>query len=697
MEKKKRFPGLILQWLLTPSVPIEDAVLLRKMKLLASMLLAFIGGSVLYTFLHLTLEEGTAGNFFWINGTNVFLAIGFWLNRRGHYRWAAFLTVVFLSTSILASTMLNPGNIRYLFVMIMPVLLGSMLFPLRGILLLGASILAGMVVLPVLIPHITFAAVIVPMAFFSTLTGLLLMFIHYRDRLEALRQEELAKKEAQYRSLVENINEVIYTADRDGRFTYISPVVEQITKFKVKEFIGRHFSTFIFPGDLPLVEANFRNVLNGTSEIYEFRVVDKNNQILYIRTYAQLLMENHQPVGIIGVFTDITEHQQLQDQLHQAQKMESVGRLAGGVAHDFNNLLTVIIGYCQMLSDDTKDNPAATSMVTGIHRAAERATSLTQQLLAFSRKQIIQPKRLNINELIVNLEKMLRRLIGEHIVLTTRREAEPGIIKVDPAQLEQVLMNLAVNARDAMPRGGKLTIETSNIYLDDAYCRLHGEVVPGDYVMLSISDTGCGMDEKTEENIFEPFFTTKEPGKGTGLGLSTVYGIVKQSGGHIGFYSQLNKGTTFNIYFPLAVDAEAAEYKANEQKTMEPESVEGSESLLVVEDQDNLREMMVESLKLYGYSVNAAQNGAEALEICQQKQQSFDLLITDVVMPEMNGKELAEKIARQSPGIKTLYISGYAEDTIGDHNILLEGLFFLPKPFSPTALAQKVRYILDNR
>jgi PAS domain S-box-containing protein len=697
MHKKKKFPGLILQWLLTPSVPIEDAVLLRKMKLLAGMLLTFIGASILYSLLHLALEEGFVVTFSWINGTNLILLFGYWLNRRGHYRWAAIFSLAFLSVSILISTILTPGNARYLFVLIMPILLGSMLLPLRSIILLGSINLVGMVILPLLSPLITFATVIVPMAFLFTLTGLLLLFIRQSDQLEALRQEKMVIKEVQYRSLVENINEVIYTTDKEGRYTFISPVVEHITKYKVKELLGQHFSTFVFPADLPLVEANFRNVLKGNSETNEFRVVDKDNQILHIRTYAQLLMENDRAVGIIGVFTDITEHKRLQDQLHQAQKMESVGRLAGGVAHDFNNLLTVIIGYCEMLLDDTKDNPAANSMVKGINRAAERAASLTQQLLAFSRKQIIQPKRLNINELIVNLEKMLRRLISEQIALITRLEAEPDIIKVDPAQLEQVLMNLAVNARDAMPGGGKLTIETSNIYLDDTYCRLHSEVTPGDYVMLSITDTGCGMDEKTEENIFEPFFTTKEPGKGTGLGLSTVYGIVKQSGGHIGFYSQVNKGTTFNIYFPIETDIEAEESGAIDQGTAEPKTVEGSESLLVVEDQDNLREMMVESLKLYGYNVHAAQDGTEALEICQKQNQSFDLLITDVVMPEMNGKELAEKIARQSPGIKTLYISGYAEDTIGDHNILLEGVSFLPKPFSPTALAQKVRHILDNR
>jgi signal transduction histidine kinase/CheY-like chemotaxis protein len=604
MEKKKKFPGLILQRLLTPSVSIGDALLLRKIKLLSGLLLAFIGGSILYSFLYLAAGEGFIVNFFWINGTCLVLAIGYWLNRRGHYRWAAILSTVFLSISILVASMLTPGNPRYLFVMVIPMLLGNLVLSPRGLLILGASILVGMVGLTALGPGITFDTVIFSMVFFSTLTGLLLMFIHHHNQLQAAREEELTKKETQYRSLAENINEVIFTTD--------------------------------------------------------------------------------------------TEHKRLQDQLHQAQKMESIGRLAGGVAHDFNNLLTVIIGYCEMLLDDTKDNPTAASMVKGINRAAERAASLTKQLLAFSRKQIIQPKHLNINELIFNLEKMLRRLISEHIALIIRLEAEPGIIKVDPAQLEQVLMNLAVNARDAMPGGGKLTIETSNIYLDDAYCRLHSGLVPGDYVMLSISDTGCGMDEKTEENIFEPFFTTKEPGKGTGLGLSTVYGIVKQSGGHIGFYSQLQKGTTFNIYIPMAADAEAAGFKAKEQESKEPKAVEGSESLLVVEDQEHLREMMVESLKLYGYRVIAAQDGAEALEICQQKKQSFDLLITDVVMPEMNGKELAEKIVRQSPGIKTLYISGYTEDTIGDHHILLEGLSFLPKPFSPTALAQKVRQILDT-
>jgi CheY-like chemotaxis protein len=374
--------------------------------------------------------------------------------------------------------------------------------------------------------------------------------------------------------------------------------------------------------------------------------------------------------------------------------MESVGRLAGGVAHDFNNMLTVIIGYCEMLLDDTRDNPNAQAMVNGINKSAKRATALTQQLLAFSRKQIIQPKPLNLNKHIINLEKMLYRLIGEHITLIT--QLDPGVnhIKADPAQLEQVIMNLAVNAQDAMPTGGKLIIKSSNVYFDEQYCRLHNELVPGNYVLLSISDNGCGMDEKTCQNIFEPFFTTKESGKGTGLGLSTVYGIVKQSGGHIEFHSRLNQGTTFNVYFPSAENKEAAEYY--EKELVETVTLKGNESLLIVEDQENLREMMVESLKSYGYRVNAAPNGAEALGKFQQKNQHFDLLITDIIMPELNGIELAGKITRKYPGIKILYISGYAEDSIVDHKILLKGLTFLPKPFSPISLVQKVRNILDN-
>ena len=685
--------------LLSPSVSIGDRVLLRKIKLLAAVLLVFIAGSFLYSVLHLLTDAAFVQTFYWINLTNVILAAGYWLNRRGYYRWGASLAVVVLSISILISTLLTTGNGRYFYVMIMPVLLGSMLLSLRGTLLLAASDLAGLVSAAAFSPRLTLVEAAPALGFFTTMSILLLVFVQHRDRLESERQTELIDNETQYRSLVENLNKIIYKMDREGHFTYLSPGLELITGYRAEDLLGLHFSPFIFPEDLAAVEANFKKALSGLAEPIEFRILGKNKKVLHLRNFAQLLEENHRPLGVIGVFSDITAQKTLHDQLHQAQKMESVGRLAGGVAHDFNNILTVIIGYCEMLAEDEKSNPGPLAMVKSIKSAAERAASLTRQLLVFSRKQIFQPTRLNINGLIKNLEKMLHRLIGEHITLKTHLAEEIHDIKTDAAQLEQVLMNLAVNARDAMPRGGTLLIETTNTYLDESYRRKYSEVIPGHYVMLAISDTGCGMDEKTRENIFEPFFTTKEAGKGTGLGLSTVYGIVKQSGGHICFYSEVDTGTTFKIYFP-ADNREMAEDKTKKMESPDLRSLEGHESLLVVEDQEDLREMIVESLRLYGYHVQAAQDGTEALELCQRHSpapanQPFAMLITDVVMPQMNGKELADKIVLQYPGIKILYISGYTEQAIVEHNILLEGLSFLPKPFSPSSLAEKVRYVLD--
>jgi two-component system cell cycle sensor histidine kinase/response regulator CckA len=701
MVKKRTFLPVIVERLLSPAVPIGDPVLLHKIKLLAAMLLVFISGSFLYSLLHLLLDAGFVLTFYWLNLTNVILAVGYGLNRRGYYRWAASLTVVVLSISILISMLLTRGNVRYFYVMIMPVLLGSMLLSLRGTLLLAASDLVGLVVTAALSPRIQISLVEAAPAvvFFTTLSILLLVSVQSRDRLERERQTELINNESLYRSLVENFNEIIYKMDKEGCFTYLSPYTELITGYKVEDLLGRHFSPFIFPEDLAAVETNFKKALSGAGEPIEFRIISKNKKILHLRNYTQLLEENHRPLGVIGVFSDITGQKILHDQLHQAQKMESVGRLAGGVAHDFNNILTVIIGYCEMLAEDEKANPDTLTMVKNIKAAAERAISLTRQLLIFSRKHIFQPTRLNMNDLIKNLEKMLHRLIGEHITLKTHLAAEIHDIKTDAAQMEQVIMNLAVNARDAMPQGGTLIIETSAVYLDESYRRKYSEVIPGDYVILAISDTGCGMDEKTRKNIFEPFFTTKEAGKGTGLGLSTVYSIVKQCGGHINFYSEVNLGTTFKIYFP-AVNREMAQDKAKKIKSMDLNILEGNELLLVVEDQEDLREMIVESLRLYGYRVQAAQNGMEALELCQRHSspdQSFALLITDVVMPKMNGKELADKIVLQYPGIKILYISGYTEQAIVEHNILLKGLAFLPKPFSPALLAEKVRHLLDHK
>jgi nitrogen-specific signal transduction histidine kinase/ActR/RegA family two-component response regulator len=389
---------------------------------------------------------------------------------------------------------------------------------------------------------------------------------------------------------------------------------------------------------------------------------------------------------------DVTERRVLEEQLRQSQKLEAIGQLAGGIAHDFNNLLTVVTGYSDLTVRQLQAADPVRRNVEEIKKAGERAASLTRQLLAFSRKQVLQPKVLNINAVISDIEKMLRRLIGEDVGLKTIIASELGSIKADPGQIEQVLMNLAINARDAMPQGGKLTIEAENVYLNDEYARQHIAVKPGPYVMLAVSDTGTGMDEKTQAHIFEPFFTTKEAGKGTGLGLSTVYGIVKQSGGNIWVYSEVGRGTTFKIYLPR-VDEGAQEYK----RSAEVEEIfQGTETILLAEDEEMVRKLAREVLETYGYQVLEAANGREALLICERYKEPIHLLITDVVMPEMSGRELSDRLAQLRPEIKVLYMSGYTDNAIVHQGVLDEGANFIQKPFSPHTLAQKVRTVLSG-
>jgi signal transduction histidine kinase len=380
-------------------------------------------------------------------------------------------------------------------------------------------------------------------------------------------------------------------------------------------------------------------------------------------------------------------------QLIQSQKLEAVGRLAGGISHDFNNLLTVILGYSDIMKRNMQEGHPLRRNVEEIVRASERAASLTRQLLAFSRKQVMQPKVVDLNTVVTDLEKMLRRMIGEDVELRVSLHGELGNIKADPVQLEQVLMNLVVNARDAMPRGGKLSIETSNIYLDEAYAREHLSVVPGDYVMLAISDTGCGMDEETRLHIFEPFFTTKEQGKGTGLGLSMVYGIVRQSGGNIWVYSEEGRGTTFKIYFPrIAADAE--DYKRSAQMCDVPR---GAETILLVEDAELVRNLARQVLESAGYRVLEAASAEAAIDLCERSNgDRIDLLLTDVVMPGMSGNEMSRILLSKQPGMPVLYMSGYTDDAIVQHGVLEAGINFLQKPFTPGALALKVREVLDT-
>jgi signal transduction histidine kinase/ActR/RegA family two-component response regulator len=381
-----------------------------------------------------------------------------------------------------------------------------------------------------------------------------------------------------------------------------------------------------------------------------------------------------------------------QEQLLQSQKLEAVGQLAGGVAHDFNNLLTVIGGYSEMLLKGAAPEDPSRQKILEIRKAAERAASLTRQLLAFSRKQVLQPKVLDLNSVVPDMGKMLRRMIGEDIELRTVLQPDLGNVKADPGQMEQVVMNLVVNARDAMRSGGTLTIETANAYLDETYARHHVAVVPGPYVMLAVSDTGTGMDEVTQQRIFEPFFTTKTLGKGTGLGLSTVYGIVKQSGGSIWAYSEVGKGTIFKVYLPR-VDERAEEYKHVATLTDLPK---GTETILLAEDAEMVRNLAKEVLETSGYRVLEATTGKAALRIAHQNQEQIHLLLTDVVMPEMSGRELANQLVLLHPEMRVLYMSGYTEDTIVHHGVLEEGINFIQKPFGPDTLSLKVREVLGG-
>ena len=387
------------------------------------------------------------------------------------------------------------------------------------------------------------------------------------------------------------------------------------------------------------------------------------------------------------------EKNKIQSQLQRAQKLEAVGTLAGGVAHDFNNLLTTIIGYSELISMEEDLTDTTKEGVQEIKKSADRAAALTQQLLAFSRKQIMQPRQIDLNELIKNLNKMLTGMIHENITFVSKLDSQIRKIEMDPVQIEQIIMNLAVNARDAMPDGGTFTIETQNVHLDESYRQDHPEVIPGDYVLLAVNDTGHGMDEETLEHIFDPFYTTKEVGKGTGLGLSTVYGIVKQSGGFIWVYSEPEHGTTFKIYLPAIEETEKKQETLPERQDI----LSGDESILLVEDEESLRKMAKMALEGWGYSVIEAANGNDALSVIEKAEHSkFDCLVTDVIMPQMGGKELSDKLLKKYPKLKILFVSGYSKNTIAHHGVIDEGVSFLQKPFTPQELAQKIRKLLDR-
>jgi signal transduction histidine kinase/ActR/RegA family two-component response regulator len=405
---------------------------------------------------------------------------------------------------------------------------------------------------------------------------------------------------------------------------------------------------------------------------------------------SPLFDDQGKPIRMLGSHVDITERAELEGQLRQAQRMESIGRLAGGIAHDFNNLLTVMLSTADLAMADLREGDPLRTDFLEIRHAVERAVALTRQLLAFSRKQVLQPAVLNLNTVIANMEKMLRRVIGEDVDLAVVPTEDLSSVTVDPGQIEQVIMNLAVNARDAMPDGGRLTVATQNIELDDTYAAQHASVRPGPYVMLAMSDTGVGMDEHTRARIFEPFFTTKERGKGTGLGLSTVFGIVEQSGGHIWVYSEVGKGTAFKIYLPSSAEGAPARGPARPAA-----STRGTETILVVEDEERLRHLIRRTLESAGYTVLAAANGGEALLLLERHEGTVHLMLTDVVMPGLGVRELAARVGALRQEARVLYMSGYTDDTIVRRGVLEQGIHFLPKPFAPDGLTRKVREVLD--
>ncbi len=482
------------------------------------------------------------------------------------------------------------------------------------------------------------------------------------------------------------MREGLQVVDREWRYVFLNEAAALHGRRTREELLGRTMME-CYPGidETPVFALMRRCLESGVPAflVNEFTYPDGEKRAFELRIEACDL-------GVMVLSIDVTEGRRLEEQLRHAQRMDAIGRLAGSVAHDFNNLLSVILSYSTMTLEDLRPTDPLRGDIEAIKLAGERAAELTQQLLAFSRRQILAPKVVDLNEILQVSERMLARLLGENIELSARLARNLSRINVDPGQIDQVLMNLVVNARDAMPTGGKLSIETRDILFDEAAAASHFGMKKGLHVQLSVSDTGIGMDEATKSRIFEPFFTTKDSGKGTGLGLSTVFGIVQQSGGSIWVDSEIGKGTRFRIYFPAVSEAAFA---ARESPI--PERLDGNETILLVEDQAEVRRVSCEILRRLGYRVLEAANPGEAVLECERYPGAIDLLLTDVVMPRMNGRELAERLVKLRPSMAVLFMSGYTEDAIVHHGILDSGIAYLQKPIVPAALARRVREVLD--
>jgi PAS domain S-box-containing protein len=532
-----------------------------------------------------------------------------------------------------------------------------------------------------------------------------LLFDQFNSMLDRIQQRDTALKEAHgelenrvaertsyLNALIENSPLAIMVLDSGQKMQLCNPAFEKLFQCVPQEDIGKPVVA-LFPNEKTLPEAShtFGATSKETPVNLTTRRERKDGSFVDVELHLVPLTVNGRVLGSLCIYQDVTEQRMLERQLRMAQKMEAVGRLSGGIAHDFNNLLGVILGYIQVIKRNLVSGNSLYEYAEEIEKASQRAVSLTRQLLAFSRQQVLEPVILNLNTLLTEMEKMLPRLIGEDIQLNLILDPAIGQVKADPGQIEQVVMNLAVNGRDAMPDGGKLTIQTANADLDAAFAREHPGSVPGQYVMLAVTDTGPGIDPETQAQIFEPFFTTKGRDKGTGLGLATVYGVVKQSCGYITVESEKGKGALFKTYLPRIEQPVPIKYESSQA----PLTVSGSETILLVEDAEPLRKLAHKFLRDNGYQVLTAADGAEAQQVAAQNPGPIHLLLTDVVMPGINGRVLAERLAPRRPAMKVLYMSGYTDSFIAGHGVLEEGIHLLHKPFTEEALMRKVRELLD--
>src|SRR5438552_12669881 len=518
--------------------------------------------------------------------------------------------------------------------------------------------------------------------------------------LEALERaqerEALHRHERLLHQIIDANPSLIFVKNWDGRFVLVNQATAETYGTTVEGLLGKTDADFNANADeVAHSLRDDREVLSSGQPKFIAEEPVTNPHTSETRWFQTIKIPLHMPGDetptLLGIATEITDRKQLEEQLMQSQQMEAVGQLAGGIAHDFNNILTAIVGYTDLLTAELGANEQQHEDLEEIRKAARRAAALTRQLLAFSRKQVLEPRIIDVNGVVMNLDKMLRSLISENIELNTVLADDLAAARADQNQIEQVIMNLAINARDAMPDGGTVTIETRNATLDDTYAAQHVSVIPGEYVMLAVSDTGCGMDEKTKSRIFEPFFTTKPAGRGTGLGLSTVYGIVKQTGGNIWLYTEPGKGTTFKIYLPAIAALPEDIGKVAPVEAARP----GRGTVLVVEDDEQLRRLTHRALAAQGYPVLEADRGSTALDIARRHKGQIDLLLTDVIMPDTNGRKLAETIQAARPGLRVLYMSGYPDGAIASHGMLEPGVAYLAKPFTTEAITRRVREVLE--